>query len=73
MTDPRMFIEQLILTNFRCWIDSTTIDLSSGLTAFVGINGAGKTAVWQALQRLFGITEINVAFAAKTVTYRPQS
>ena len=52
-----MFVEQLILTNFRCFGPiSTTIDLSSSLTAFVGTNGAGKTAVLQALQRLFGIT-----------------
>jgi putative ATP-dependent endonuclease of OLD family len=34
----------------------TTIDLTSGLTTFVGVNGAGKTAVMQALQRLFGVT-----------------
>jgi putative ATP-dependent endonuclease of the OLD family len=47
-----MFIEQLNLTNFRCFgPTSTTIDLTSGLTAFVGGNGAGKTAVMQALQK----------------------
>lgn len=52
-----MHIEQLILTNFRCFGPApTTIDLNSGLTTFVGANGAGKTAVLQALQRLFGIT-----------------
>jgi putative ATP-dependent endonuclease of OLD family len=52
-----MYIEQLILTNFRCFGPAgTSIDLTSGLTTFVGVNGAGKTAVLQALQRLFGIT-----------------
>jgi hypothetical protein len=52
-----MYIEQLILTNFRCFgAAATTIDLTSGLTTFVGVNGTGKTAVLQALQRLFGIT-----------------
>lgn len=52
-----MFIEKLILSNFRCFGPApTTIDLTSGLTAFVGANGAGKTAVMQALQRLFGVT-----------------
>ncbi|MCG5076502.1 ATP-dependent nuclease [Paraburkholderia tagetis] len=52
-----MFIERLILTNFRCFGPApTTIDLLPGLTAFVGANGSGKTAVMQALQRLFGIT-----------------
>jgi putative ATP-dependent endonuclease of OLD family len=51
-----MFIERLSLTNFRCFgSDALTIDLTSGLTVFVGVNGAGKTAVMQALQRLFGI------------------
>ena len=30
--------------------------MTPGLTAFVGVNGAGKTAVMQALLRLFGVT-----------------
>src|SRR4051812_30169363 len=52
-----MFIEQLILSGFRCFGPKPhTIDLSPGLTAFVGANGAGKTVVMQALQRVFGVT-----------------
>lgn len=52
-----MYIERLLLTNFRCFgPHATTIPLSHELTAFVGVNGSGKTAVMQALQRLFGIT-----------------
>lgn len=52
-----MYIEQILLTNFRCFGPTgTSIDLTSSLTTFVGVNGAGKTAVLQALQRLFGIT-----------------
>lgn len=52
-----VFIEQITLTNFRCFGPAgTSINLESGLTTFVGVNGAGKTAVLQALQRLFGIT-----------------
>ncbi len=52
-----MFIERLVVTNFRCFGPTPhTIALSSGLTAFVGSNGTGKTAVMQALQRLFGVT-----------------
>lgn len=52
-----MFIERIILSNFRCFgPEPHSIDLSSGLTAFIGVNGAGKTAVMQALQRLFGVT-----------------
>ena len=52
-----MFIERLSLTNFRCFGPVTScVDLTSGLTTFVGVNGAGKTALMQALQRLFGVT-----------------
>jgi putative ATP-dependent endonuclease of OLD family len=52
-----MFIERLNLTNFRCFgPEATSVDLTSGLTTFVGVNGAGKTALMQALQRLFGVT-----------------
>jgi hypothetical protein len=52
-----MFLEQLLLTNFRCFgSQTTTIDMTPGLTAFVGVNGSGKTAVMQALLRLFGVT-----------------
>src|SRR5438105_4870654 len=52
-----MHLERLILTNFRCFgPDSQALALSPGLTAFVGANGSGKTAVMQALLRLFGVT-----------------
>lgn len=51
-----MFIEKLVLKNFRCFgPEATEISLVNGLTAFVGVNGAGKTAVLQALQRMFGV------------------
>lgn len=52
-----MYLEQLLITNFRCFgPQTTTIDMTPGLTAFVGLNGSGKTAVMQALLRLFGVT-----------------
>ena len=52
-----MYIEHVILSNFRCFGPAPqTIGLADGLTAFVGGNGAGKTAFMQALQRLFGVT-----------------
>ncbi|WP_316399231.1 AAA family ATPase, partial [Bradyrhizobium sp. 33ap4] len=45
-----MHIEKLVLTNFRCFGPAaTSIDLTSGLTTFVGVNGDGKTVVLQAL------------------------
>ncbi|MBJ7402109.1 MAG: AAA family ATPase [Bradyrhizobium sp.] len=52
-----MYLERLLLTNFRCFgPQTTTIDMARGLTAFVGVNGSGKTAVMQAMLRLFGVT-----------------
>jgi hypothetical protein len=53
-----MYIERIALTNFRCFGPTETkIALQSDLTAFIGANGAGKTAVLQALSRLFGVTD----------------
>lgn len=52
-----MFVETLVVEGFKCFGSGRTkIDLSSSLTALVGINGAGKTAACEALLRLFGIT-----------------
>jgi len=42
--------------NFRCFgPEETLINMDPGLTALVGGNGSGKTAVFEALSRLFGI------------------
>jgi putative ATP-dependent endonuclease of the OLD family len=52
-----MHIERVVITNFRCFgSTATTIHLGPSLTAFIGANGSGKTAVFQALLRLFGVT-----------------
>ena len=52
-----MKIESLSIQNFRCFgPDRTKINLDSVVTVFVGGNGSGKTAVFQALSRLFGVT-----------------
>lgn len=53
-----MHIERVTLTNFRCFgPGSHTIELDARLTALVGANGTGKTALLQALQRVFGTHE----------------
>lgn len=52
-----MHIERLELENFRCFgPQRTQVVLGTGLVAFVGDNGTGKTALMQALQRMFGVT-----------------
>lgn len=52
-----MKIEKVTMKNFRCFGSrGTNIELESCVTTFVGANGSGKTAVFQALSRLFGVT-----------------
>ncbi|MBA2882074.1 putative ATPase [Desulfosalsimonas propionicica] len=52
-----MKIEKVLIKNFRCFGPGwCKIKMENCVTAFVGNNGSGKTAVFQALSRLFGIT-----------------
>ncbi|MBS8275599.1 ATP-dependent endonuclease [Thalassospira tepidiphila] len=51
-----MIIEELRLSNFRCFgQEQTTVRLSDSVTTMIGGNGSGKTAALVALSRLFGI------------------
>lgn len=52
-----MRITKIVLQNFRCFGDTRTVIPLRDLTAFIGANGCGKTAVLQALNRLFGILQ----------------
>ena len=52
-----MFIKSITLSNFQCFSEiPVTIELEEDITCLIGNNGAGKTSVLKALQRLFGRT-----------------
>jgi putative ATP-dependent endonuclease of the OLD family len=52
-----MKIATITLQGFRCFgHQPTTIRLSDGITALVGANGTGKTALLEGLVRVFGVT-----------------
>ena len=56
-----MRISKLTLKNFRCFGEEpTSIDFDdSGFTACIGANASGKTAVLQALAKLFSANGMN--------------
>ncbi|MDN4053151.1 AAA family ATPase [Massilia sp. YIM B02763] len=75
-----MHIDSITITGFRCFGNvPVIISLSQGITGIVGPNGSGKTAVLQALMRLFGVTRSQRTVTASdfhvaaTETKRPQS
>jgi putative ATP-dependent endonuclease of the OLD family len=50
-------LESVTLSNFRCFGPvAVTVPLSDDITAVVGPNAAGKTALLQALAKLFGVS-----------------
>lgn len=50
-------LESVTLASFRCFgPESITVPLSPDITALVGPNAAGKTALLQALAKLFGVS-----------------
>lgn len=49
-----MYLESISIRNFRCYGDvPVKLTLKPGTNAFVGTNGAGKTAALEALKRMF--------------------
>lgn len=69
-----MKIERIHLTSFRCYgHKGTTVELGDGVTAFVGANGAGKTALLIALSRMFGVTGAQRRVTAQDFHLSPDS
>lgn len=53
-----MRIESVTLSGFRCFgPDPLTVPISSEITAVIGPNAAGKTALLHALSKLFGVSQ----------------
>ena len=51
-----MRIESITLAGFRCFgPDAITVPIAAEITAVVGPNAAGKTALLHALAKLFGV------------------
>lgn len=52
-----MNIEKIIISNFQCFgQEPVCIELDENITCLLGNNGAGKSSIIKALQRLFGKT-----------------
>jgi putative ATP-dependent endonuclease of OLD family len=50
-------LRNVTITNFRSFGSAAVrIDIDTGLTAYVGNNGSGKTAIFGALAKLFGVS-----------------
>ena len=52
-----MRLDSLTISNFRCFgPDPIRMPIAAGITAIVGPNAAGKTAILHALSKLFGVS-----------------
>ncbi|MFC4348180.1 ATP-dependent endonuclease [Kordiimonas lipolytica] len=67
-----MHIESLAIKNFRCFGNAPVyIPFNNGVTGFVGDNGAGKSAVLDAIKRLFSPVASERIFRRTDVHFGP--
>lgn len=45
-------LKKLIMKNYKCWINKTTIEFSEGVNVIVGISSAGKSAIVSSFELL---------------------
>ena len=50
-----MFLDRLTISGFQCFAAPTEVLLSQEISCFIGNNGSGKTAIFQAITKLFGL------------------
>ena len=54
-----MYIKKVIIENYRCFKEKTTIDFNNGLNVLVGENDSGKSAIIDAIKLVLGTTDQN--------------
>lgn len=55
-----MILSKLKLKNFRSYQQETTINIEDNLTALIGLNGAGKSTILEALEIFFNNSSIKI-------------
>lgn len=52
-----MYLQELRISNFRCFSDPQTIEFSKGINVLVGENDSGKSAIIDAIRIVMGTTD----------------
>jgi predicted ATP-dependent endonuclease of OLD family len=65
-----MYLNNLRVNGFRCFEDSLKVEFNGGLNVIVGENGAGKTAIINAIRQLFVDSESGRYFVSEKDFYR---
>ena len=52
-----MYLQELRISNFRCFSEPQTIEFSKGINVLVGENDSGKTAIIDAIRIVMGTTD----------------